>query len=257
MLRLRICSLWMAIAGASLPGFAQNDKLVIGDPVLTPQEISDGATIIYLIRFQNTGPDTARQVVIRDTLDPRLDPATFVNLESSHPFQLLGEGGSEIRWYFEDIYLPDSASGGSASIGFVLFSVKPREFLAPGQSILNRACISFDDAQTICTDFAVITIDDDAGDENVKEEAGIFHVAPNPNDGQFAIGSTGALDKETTHNAQCWITDMSGRIVWNDPSGNMSAAGRQIALDSPSPGLYLLWLKTEGRIHVERFSVVR
>lgn len=238
-----------------MPGFAQNDKLVIGDPVLTPQEISDGATIIYLIRFQNTGQDTARQVVIRDTLDPRLDPATFVNLESSHPFQLLGEGGSEIRWYFEDIYLPDSASGGSASIGFVLFSVKPREFLAPGQSILNRACISFDDALTICTNNAVVMIDDDASDENVEAELSAFHVAPNPNYGQFEIAAAGAQDAGA--NAKCWITDMSGKTVWYDASENMSAAGRQIVMESPSPGLYLLWLKSGGHIQVKRFSVVR
>lgn len=255
MLRLRIFFLWFAIAGTAGPGLAQNDKQVIGDPVLTPQEISDGAVIIYLIRFQNTGEDTARQVVIRDTLDPRLDPATFINLESSHPFQLLGEGGSEIRWYFEDIYLPDSASGGTASRGFVLFSVKPREFLAPGQSILNRACISFDESLTVCTNYAVVMIDDDAGAEDVNDKSDDFHVAPNPNNGQFGITASG--DGEMAGNTQCWITDMNGKIVWNDPSENMIAAGRQIVLESPSPGLYLLWMKSGKRVQIERFSVVR
>ncbi len=41
----------------------------------------------FLVRFQNTGNDTAFTVVIRDTLDKNLDWSTFRPLVGSHPFE--------------------------------------------------------------------------------------------------------------------------------------------------------------------------
>lgn len=60
-----------------------NDKLV------NPKRLCDYTlfedTLVYTIRFQNTGNDFARDVVIRDTLDANLDLNTFTLLGSSHP----------------------------------------------------------------------------------------------------------------------------------------------------------------------------
>ncbi|MEZ4956293.1 MAG: hypothetical protein R2825_22230 [Saprospiraceae bacterium] len=43
--------------------------------------------IEYLIRFQNTGTDTALTVVIRDTLSPYLDPTSIEMGGGSHAFR--------------------------------------------------------------------------------------------------------------------------------------------------------------------------
>ena len=50
--------------------------------------------IEYKIRFQNTGTDTAFNIVITDTLSQYLSPASVRPGSSSHPyeFELLGEG---------------------------------------------------------------------------------------------------------------------------------------------------------------------
>ncbi|MCB0542750.1 MAG: T9SS type A sorting domain-containing protein [Saprospiraceae bacterium] len=257
MLRLRFLLLLSVVTGMPALLRAQNDKQVLGEPVITPAELLEGTSILYLIRFQNTGQDTAQDIVIRDTLDPKLDPETFVTLSTSHDFQLLGEGGSFIRWYFQDILLPDSASGAGNSIGYVLFSVSPRPFLAPGQTILNHACISFDQSAVICTNDAVVLIDDEADTEEPDMASGDLQIVPNPNYGQFEVRT---LDEQESasgnRDARWWITDMNGKTVWNGITDDLAAVNNRVMLERPSPGLYLLWVRTKESIQVERFSVI-
>jgi uncharacterized repeat protein (TIGR01451 family) len=258
MLRLRLLSLFLSALLFAEPLFAQNDKQVIGDPVITPEDIAADAAILYLIRFQNVGHDTARNIVVGDTLDPRLNASSFFIIDASHPYQLLGDGGSFIRWYFEDINLPDSASGGPNSIGYVLFSVQPQPFVAPGQTIINRACITFDDVSTICTNETIVWVDGNSSIETLAAEEGDWQVIPNPNYGQFEVRQTAT---QTSYNsksvAKCWVTDMSGRTVWNGSAASADIASHQVFLEKPSPGFYLLWVQSEKRIEVERFTVVR
>ena len=256
MSRLRCFFLLLAIACFNTLLVGQNDKQVLGDPVLTPEEVSSGTSILYLIRFQNVGSDTAQQVVVSDTLDPRLDPETFVVISTSHDYQLLGDGGSFIRWYFDDIQLPDSASGGSNSVGYILFSIDPRPFLAPGQTILNHACISFDQNPVICTNNTVVLIDDDAGTENYEETKTAFQIVPNPNYGQFEVRASPEQSVAVSDPTRWWITDMNGKTVWNGMADGASSVGRQVMLERPAPGFYLLWMKSNSLIQVERFTVI-
>ncbi|MBK7936785.1 MAG: hypothetical protein IPJ82_06690 [Lewinellaceae bacterium] len=256
MLRLRCLLLLLAIARFNTFVVGQNDKQVLGDPVLTPAEIAAGTSILYLIRFQNVGNDTAHQVVVSDTLDPRLDPETFDVISASHDYQLLGDGGSFIRWYFEDIQLPDSLSGGSNSIGYILFSINPRPFLAPGQTILNHACISFDQNPVICTNNTVVLIDDNAGTENYEEKKNTFQIVPNPNYGQFEVRADAGQSTTTSTPTNWWITDMNGKTVWNGTADAVTDVGKQVMLEKPSPGFYLLWMKSKNLIQVERFTVI-
>lgn len=254
---LRFLPIFVAAIAVSAPLFAQNDKQVLGDAVLTPSEIANGATVLYLIRFQNVGHDTVQQIVVGDTLDPRLDPGTFTMLSASHDYQLLGEGGSLIRWYFEDIELPDSASGGPNSVGYILFSVQPQPFAAPGQTIVNRACTKFDDSYTICTNEAIVRVDDNSDIGEIPGEGDVGYVVPNPNYGQFEVRLPEAQTVSATDAAQWWITDMGGRTVWDGTAENAAIADNQILLEKPAPGLYLLWIKSKKQIQVERFTVIR
>lgn len=259
MLRLRALSLLLVFAIPSRILLAQNDKQVIGDPIITPNDIAADAPILYLIRFQNTGTDTVHNLVVRDTLDPRLSPNTFTTLDASDDYQLLGEGGSVIRWYFEDINLPDSASGGPNSIGYILFSVQPQSFVAPGQTIINRACISFDDLYTICTNETIVWVDDNAAAEVPQEDLNDWHVVPNPNHGQFEVRNQVSQSGISSggNDTRWWITDMNGRTVWDGAADSRSAANSQILLEKPFPGHYLLWIQSGRQLDVERFAVIR
>jgi len=64
--------------------------------------------LTYKIRFQNTGTDTAFNIVVLDTLSDLLDVSTFVPLVSSHPYALEIVDSNVLKYSFENIMLPDS-----------------------------------------------------------------------------------------------------------------------------------------------------
>lgn len=239
---------------------AQNDKQVLGDAVFTPEEIAAGAEVTYLIRFQNFELDTANDIAIRDTLDPRLDAATFKMVDASHGYQLLRDQGF-VRWYFDDIRLP-SGSGdnpeSSSSTGFVLFTVQPLPFLDPGQSIQNRACIIFDNQQPVCTNQATIWID--AGADAAEPEGGFrndFQIVPNPNYGHFEVRKINPAPPASDDKVEWWISDMTGKTIWDGATREAVDAPTEVMLERPAPGLYMLWVKERGRLQVEQFAVIR
>ena len=238
---------------------AQNDIRVFVEETLTPTALSEGATVTYFIRFQNTGDDTVMQVILRDTLDPRLDINTFAMVDSSHTCQLVRDGSNIIRWFFDDIFLPDDASGGPASVGYVIFTIQPKPFLAPGQTILNRACATFDQVETVCTNEAIIRIEYDPANIDEPGTGRSLKIVPNPNHGYFEVRSANDSGAPTAPplTTEWWISDITGRIVWDGRAENPAAASNQVLLERPAPGLYLLWVKDAGRLQVEEFAVIR
>lgn len=241
--------------------YAQNDIRVFVEETLTPVSISEGATVTYFIRFQNTGDDTVYQVILRDTVDPRLDINSFNMVDCSHTYQLVRDGSNIIRWYFDDIFLPDSASAGPNSVGYVVFTVQPKPFLAPGQTILNRACATFDQTVSICTNDAIIRIEYEAADVNEPDKEPLIRIIPNPNYGYFEVRSASSTpgDDHAANNltTEWWISDITGRIVWDGRAENTAAVSNQVLLERPAPGLYLIWVKEAGRLQVEEFAIIR
>jgi hypothetical protein len=240
--------------------FAQNDKQVLGDAVFTPAEIAEGAAAVFLIRFQNIGSDTATNVVVRDTLDPRFDAATLDILDASHNYQMLREQGF-IRWFFTNIRLPGNEQDNqdfSNSSGYILFSVQPRAFLEPGQFIQNRACITFDDDPPICTNYATIWIDEGAVSEEPGDDRVVdFKIIPNPNYGHFQVRANSSGATTPTNKVEWWVSDMTGKTIWDGSSADLAAAPNEVMLERPAPGLYMLWMKENDRLQVKQFAVIR
>lgn len=113
--------------------------------------IRPGTELEYLIRFQNTGTDTAFTVRIVDTLSSWLDPATVRPGASSHDYQFNLTGPGIVEFLFENILLPDSNVNEPASNGFVKFSILPRTD-APLESVIeNDAAIYFDFNEPVVT----------------------------------------------------------------------------------------------------------
>lgn len=121
-----------------------NDKLVY--PNRPGNYTAFGESLLYTIRFQNTGNDYAQNVLIRDTLDTNLDPATFLFVASSHVDELtiVRENGYFLSFYFNNIFLPDSTSNFEESQGYVSFLIDPVGGLAEGTEIENSASIYMD-----------------------------------------------------------------------------------------------------------------
>jgi len=109
--------------------------------------------LFYKIRFQNTGNDYARNVLVVDTLDENLDLSTFKLISTSHPEELnvIFDDGQTVTFDFENIFLPDSTTNEVASNGFISYTIEVKENVTPESSIDNTAYIYFDFNPAIIT----------------------------------------------------------------------------------------------------------
>lgn len=124
--------------------FDPNDKTEKNGGMITSSQVTNGDYLLYTIRFQNTGTDTAFNITIRDTLDSKVDWNTLKMVSSSHNYQLDIKEGNKLTWSFNNIQLPDSNVNEAKSNGYVVYSIKPKISLLPGDTINNTASIYFD-----------------------------------------------------------------------------------------------------------------
>ncbi len=144
--------------------------------------IEKNTDIEYLIRFQNTGTDTAFTVVLLDTLSQVLN-ASSVRVEgASHPVEFALLEGGVLRFTFNNILLPDSNVNLVASNGFVKFRIAQNPDLADGTIIENQAAIYFDFNDPVLTNTTFHTIGDHFLPVSVVdiENDGLLSVYPNP-----------------------------------------------------------------------------
>jgi len=137
-----------------------NDKAGTPSGIGEDRKILPNQGIEYLIRFQNTGNDTAFTGVIRDTLESNLDIFTVRSGVSSHDYTFRIYDGNILEWRFENILLPDSTTDEPGSNGFVKFTVSQMPDLPNGTEIRNDADIYFDFNKPIITNETLHTVDD-------------------------------------------------------------------------------------------------
>ncbi len=98
----------------------------------------------YMVRFQNTGNDTAFTVVIRDTIDPQLDLSTLQIMGNSHPVQYSVTGQNHVAFTFPNILLVDSNANEPLSHGYVAYRISLNPGVTAPATIENAAGIYFD-----------------------------------------------------------------------------------------------------------------
>lgn len=188
-----------------------NDKTVIPTGVGSEHYINNYDELEYKIRFQNTGNDTAFNIVIRDTLSSYLDPSTVISGVSSHnySFQLFGNG--ILQWTFANILLPDSTTNEPLSHGFVKFKIKQTPGNISGNQIKNRVGIIFDINDPVLTNTTLNTIwiNNPVQLEKNQIVSDYVKVYPNPSEGiiNFELSSK---------NISTWnlsVMDALGRVV--------------------------------------------
>ncbi len=137
--------------------FDPNDKQAT--PQLSPSQVANGKYIDYTVRFQNTGTDTAFNIVISDTLTDDLQANTLQMIASSHNCKATVKDGV-VFFEFTNILLPDSNVNEPKSHGFVSFRIKPQTTVAVNTIIPNKAAIYFDYNEPIITNTAGTLIRD-------------------------------------------------------------------------------------------------
>lgn len=135
----------------NIGAYDPNDK--IGYPIGWSADhiIEINQNIEYRIRFQNTGTDTAFNVVVLDTLSEHLDISTFRPGVASHPYKIDFLDGHILQYTFENIMLPDSNINEAASHGFFKFKIDQKRDNPLGTTILNSAAIYFDFNEPVIT----------------------------------------------------------------------------------------------------------
>jgi len=120
-------------------------------------DIEVNTLINYTINFQNTGTDTAFNIVIRDTLATHYDLETFGFVSSSHPVKWFIENNVLI-FRFDNILLVDSFKNEKASHGYVNFQIAPKSTTPLLTPLKNRAAIFFDFNPPVITDYSVLRV---------------------------------------------------------------------------------------------------
>jgi uncharacterized repeat protein (TIGR01451 family) len=161
-----------------------NDKTGYPLGVGNDHFVSPNGKLDYVIRFQNTGTDTAFTVVVRDTLDVDLDIFSTKSGIASHNYSFKMYGPRILEWTFNNIMLPDSASDQEGSNGFVTFTVLQNPELPNGTVINNRVGIYFDFNDPIITNTTTHTINREVfittSSQQISKANNFMIIYPNP-----------------------------------------------------------------------------
>lgn len=144
------------------------------------------ASLLYQIRFQNTGTDTAFNIVIEDFISDNLDLRSFTPGQSSHAYSTEINEDRKVTFKFDNIMLPDSNVNLLGSNGFVNYRIHQNPNHINGVKIENEAAIYFDFNEPIWTNKTVHTVDD--GISKVNDiESKYYSIAPNPANDRLVI----------------------------------------------------------------------
>ena len=207
------------------------------DKYLLPGEVFDSLSqkLTYRVRFQNTGTDTAFNIVVRDTMPAGLDLSTFELGAASHPFDFFIEDQNVLYWKFMNIQLPDSTIDEAGSHGYFYFTIEPSKNLALYDTVFNEADIYFDFNPPVITNNSMARYGEKVAvhlEPSIKVER--IHLYPNPVVQQIRLegNSVGGYD----------IIDAKGRMVQSGV-----AADNVIKVDQLPSGIYFLQLHDADR----------
>lgn len=230
-----------------LDSYDPNDKQVFPIGFSAQRIVKPGTELEYLIRFQNTGNDTAYTVYVIDSLDRNLQIESLKLGAISHPYQVSLQttrwGRSFLRFQFDQINLPDSTTNQPLSHGYIQYRISPRSDLALGSKAKNQAEIFFDFNPAIVTNTTLTTFDNITFTNPVYNNhvqvitstnsdfsgAATIRLFPNPFAESFTLQSN--LDKEIRLN----VYNVLGKQVANESL----KSGEHFQLKSLPTGLYI------------------
>lgn len=211
-----------------------NDKTGYPLGVGSTHDILPNQDLEYVIRFQNTGTDTAFTVTIRDTLSTDFDIFSIQSGVSSHGYSFKMYGPRVLEWTFNNIMLPDSNVNEPNSHGFVKFKVKQAPGLPNGAVLQNSAAIYFDYNEPIITNTSWHTIHENIFTINIDriiEEQMQIKVYPNPTTSLVNIVKNDDLE------IRILVIDNLGRVLISKESSDSIT---QIDLSEIPSGIYYL-----------------
>lgn len=230
----------------NVASYDPNDKTASPEGYGANHYIYANTDIEYMIRFQNTGNDTAFNVMLVDTLSGFLNPNSIQMGASSHSYTWDVVQEHILRIKFNNIMLPDSNTNEPASNGFVRFRIEQMANNPVGTLIENSAAIYFDFNAPVITnttfheigeDFIVVSSVNTIKDQ---QQSNVW-VFPNPIE-QSATWQTEAIYNEL----RLSLFDALGRQVgeWQTSQSNQLSISRQ----QWETGVYFYRLEGNGQL---------
>ncbi len=214
--------------------FDPNDILVSEDSLTTTQ-LSNAPWLDYIIRFQNTGNDTAFTVKILNPIDTnKLNISSIEFVNASHPVNLNWINYQRnMEFKFENILLVDSNTNEPLSHGFVHYRIQPKTNLSAGDSITNFAAIYFDFNEPVITNTAKTIIVLPTGLSFATPTRGKLHVFPNPTENTLNISGIQLENGK----AQLRLTDIYGKLIFEKTITSITTT---LETNNLSSGIYLI-----------------
>ncbi|MBE2217581.1 MAG: T9SS type A sorting domain-containing protein [Ignavibacteria bacterium] len=236
-----------------------NDKACSHDTVISPQEISRQDSLVYTIRFQNTGTAEAVNIYVADTISSSLELASLNILSSSHSMEMAVEDNNRVTFIFENIMLPDSNANEPQSHGFIKYSIKPKNNLAIGTVISNTAYIYFDFNAPVITNTTYNRVDIPTGTTgqtgNIPYRYELYQNYPNP----FNPATTIKYDLPEATNVKLTVYDLLGREAAVLTNGMQPAGYYEVNLDASAlaSGVYFYKLETPGFTSIKKMVIIK
>lgn len=227
-----------------------NDKRAFPLSGSDEYRILPDATIRYMIRFQNSGTDTAFNIVILDEISENMNLSTFRKISSSHDCYAEINEDRELRFFFDNIMLPDSNVNLIGSNGFVSFTMSMVDGLVNDDVITNEADIFFDFNDPIRTNTTTHIVDDGISSTD-DIELYDFRISPNPVANTLIV----ELEKQDEIMVNAQILGIDGRQL-----REVELDTRQSKLDVSqlSNGIYFIKISDrEGTNTIKKFIVQR
>lgn len=227
----------------NIGSYDPNDKRGFPTGYAAENYIHKNQSLEYLIRFQNTGTDTAFTVVIRDEISNYLDISTLESGVSSHTYKMDIVNGRTIKFTFDDIMLPDSNVNELASHGFVKFRIDQIADLPLETEIANEAAIYFDFNEAIITNQTLHTIGErllEVNVENVVDPQVNIQVFPNPMQ-EWAIIKIDGVYQQLEYQ----LVDVLGRTI---RSGEIQNQEIKVERSHLTSGIYFINIIENNRL---------
>lgn len=205
----------------------------------------------YTVRFQNTGTDTAINIVIKDALDSDLNWSSLKILGNSHSMTTYIDHTGELTFTFSDIMLPDSNVNEMFSHGFVKYRIDLLPELMIGTVIENTANIYFDANPPVTTNTTINTIVEDllAISEDHQNKTNSFQIFPNP----FNENTTIYFEESFGENITVDIFDLLGNRVYRN--NNVTGNSLKINACQLNNGIYFVVVTSNGTQQTARIVI--